>query len=328
MSDLADQTVVVTGATGFLGGVIVRQLSERGANVRALARRPGRDLRIRDLPNVAVVRGDVTDYAQMLAVMNGADYVIHSAAALSGGLEAQSTVNVHGTYNVARAASACGVRRMVHVSTISVYGYRYRTDITEDCPHDPGADPYHITKSEAEQSLANVAARYNLDYSIIRPGMIYGPNSYTWTERLFSIAKRGVWMGDGSGSAYPIYVDDVADLCLLLLTHPAASREAFHCTPDPSPTWRQFLGEYAALAGGHRWVGLPHFLLRPLASLISLTAPANSQSKDLKDLLPFLSNHITYRMDKARDLLGWTPRTDLTDGVANCAPYLREKGLL
>lgn len=328
MSDLTDKTVVVTGATGFLGAVIVRQLSERGAKVRALARRPGRDLYIRDLPDVAVVRGDVTDYAQMLAVMNGADYVIHSAAALSGNIETQSTVNVHGTYNVARAASACGVRRMVHVSTISVYGYRYRTDVTEECPHDPGADPYHVTKSGAERTLTNIATSYNLDYSIVRPGMIYGPYSHTWTERMFSLAQRGVWLGDGSGSAYPVYVDDVADLCLLLLTHPAASREAFNCTPDPSPTWREFLGEYAALAGGSRWVGVPRFLLRPLMALLSFTAPANSRNKDLNDLLPFLTNHITYRMDKARDLLDWTPRTSLQDGVANCAPYLREKGLL
>ncbi len=329
MPDFSGQTVLVTGATGFLGGVIVRQLSETGATVKALGRRPGRTAYIAGLPNVEVLPGDITDLERMNAIMPGVDVVIHAAAALGGSLQHQSTVNVHGTYNVARAAVGSAVKRFVHVSTISVYGYRNRADVTEQTPVNPGADAYHITKAEAEKALIDVSHRHGLAYSIVRPGMIYGPRSTAWTKTLFKLAKRGpIWLGDGSGSAYPVHVEDVAQMCLVLASHPNAVGQVFNCTPDPSPTWREFLGGYVALAGRRRWFSLPPLLVKPIAPVIALFSSKNAQSKDLSDLVPFLLNHITYKMDKSRDLLGWQPQMSLEDGIASCADYLREKGLL
>lgn len=327
---LKGETVLVTGATGFLGGAVARRLAEDGAQVKALARRPDRDRYIRDVPGIEIVQGDITDAGRMREVTAGCTYVFHVAAALGGELDLQRRVNVTGTRTVVEAAAAAGVRRMVHISTIAVYGYRHRADASESTPVDPGHDPYAITKAEAEAALREAAEANNLSYSIIRPGMIYGPRSRPWTQGMFKLARRNptIFLGDGSGSAYPIHVDDVVDLTVLAATHPRAHNEIFNAAPDPSPTWREFLGAYSALAGHDRWLGIPPFLLVPVAAVMGLVLPRNNRLKDLPHLLKFLQSNITYRMDKARDLLDWQPRIPLDEGIKGCAPYLREKGLL
>jgi nucleoside-diphosphate-sugar epimerase len=327
--DFGEQRILVTGATGFLGGVVTRQLSDNGTcQIRVLARDPKRIPRVSDLPNVEVVIGDIVNLPAVRSAMKDVDLVIHVAAALGGSIEEQTLANVEGTRHLAQASVEAGVKRFVHVSTISVYGYRNRTNVTEENPYDPGADAYHITKVKAEQVLKQIANDHAMPYSIIRPSMIYGPYSSAWTKEMFKVAKRGVWIGDGSGSAFPIYVDDVSRLCLIACVHPDAVGEAFNCTPDPSPTWREFLGEYAKLAGVERWSGVSPRLLQWVAPIVSRFVSKHSQLKDLPDLIPFVTTYITYENKKAWRLLGWKPQVTLQEGVQRCIPYLQEQDLL
>ncbi len=323
---LAGRTALVTGATGFLGGAVARRLANEGVYVKALARRPGRDAYLRDVPKIEIVSGDMLDAERMQAVTQGCDYVFHVAAALGGSLSHQRKLNVDGTRHVMQAAAAAGVRRVVHVSTIAVYGYGYTSDVTEDMPQRPGRVPYNVSKSEAEA----VVRASSVPYSIIRPGMIYGPRSGMWTAFMFNLGKRNptIFLGDGSGYAHPIYVDDVVDLTVLLATHPVAEHEAFNCAPDPAPTWREFLSGYSRLAGHQRWFGLPVLPLKLLAPAVELALTLRGEPQDVPALIPFLQARKTYRMDKARRLLGWEAQVSLDEGMRRCEPWLREKGLL
>lgn len=322
----SDQTILVTGGTGFLGGEIIRALAAQGAQIRALVRDPARADYIRDLAQVTLVQGDLTRPETLAQALEGAPYVIHSAAALSGDLAAQLKANRDGTRALALAAAKAGVDRLVHVSTISLYGYHHRGVITEDTPPLPGHDPYPISKLAAETALRQVAASEGLAYSIVRPGMIYGPRSGMWTGRMYTLAKQAptIFIGDGSGTCYPIHVSDVVDLTLLLLTHPNALNETFNCTPDPSPTWREFLGGYSRIAGHQAWFAIPPRLLQPIAILASRFAPTDSPLCDLADLLPFSQSQITYSTQKARDRLGWQPKIALADGIAECREWLMQ----
>jgi nucleoside-diphosphate-sugar epimerase len=327
---LAGKRILVTGGSGFLGGALVRRLATEGAHVRALARSPEKATYIQNLDNVEILKGDITDAGRMAEVLDGCEIVFHVAASTGGPLLEQWRMNVDGTRNVARAAAASNVSRFVYVSTISVYGYRQRSDVTEETPPDPGHDPYNITKNEAENELRFVAGKTGLTYSIIRPGQIYGPRSGMWTKTLFRLAsvQPTPFVGDGSGSVFPIYVDDVVDLMLLMADRAEAANQAFNCTPDPSPTWRAFLGAYARFAGNDTWLSIPSALVTPVAALVGALARPQTQAKELPNLLGLAQSHITYKNTKARDLLGWTPKTDLETGVQNCVPYLREQGLL
>jgi nucleoside-diphosphate-sugar epimerase len=229
-----------------------------------------------------------------------------------------------------RAAAQAGVELVVHVSSAGAYGFGRKGDICEDMPLEPGHAAYGISKAEAEDVVRKVAQEQELDYSIIRPGMIYGPGSRVWTEAMFRIARRKptVFVGDGSGSIPAIHIEDVVDLMTVLAVHPAATGETFNCSPDPSPTWREFLGAYAALAGHDRWFGIPITLLRIVARLVAAFAPSDTRFKDLPLLIEFVTSYRRFRMDKARELLGWQPQIGLSEGIESCVPYLREKGLL
>lgn len=326
---LADQRVLITGATGFLGGALALRLLADGAHVRALARSPDKADTLRE-SGVEVVQGDVTDPESLRRAADGCGVVFHAAASFARSYERQQAVNVVGTHNVAQAAADAGVRRLVHVSSISVYGFNHPGDVTEESALAPGADPYANTKKDGELALRRTAEARGLSFAICRPGMIYGPRSPNWTGNMFRLAKRNPtrWVGDGSGSTHPIYVDDVVDLLVTLAVHPSAEGQAFNCTPDPAPTWREFLGAYSRLAGHDNWQPIPPPLMAAFAGVVMLVSPRNSAGRDLPDITQFSQRRTCFRMDKARTLLNWSARVDLATGIAKCAPWLREQGLL
>lgn len=328
------KTLLVTGATGFLGRALVERLARHSdaLEIRLLVRNLQRAERLKDLPRVTIFQGDLTQPDTLPDAVRGCQIVFHSGAALGGDLALQMAANRDGTRNLATAAANAAVERFVHVSSIAIYGYRHHQDVIEETPPSPSYDPYNVSKLAAEQALKDVASAHQIDYTIIRPGMIYGPGSRAWTGQMFRMARRSltIFIGSGKGSTYPIHVDDVIDLLLIAATHPNAVGETFNCTPDPSPTWREFLGGYARLAGhaDGRWLGVPPRLLWPVIQLIARLSPAASRQRDLPALLPFSQRYITYKTDKARRLLGWTPKVSLQQGIDGTAVWLRERGLL
>jgi nucleoside-diphosphate-sugar epimerase len=327
---LHGKTILITGASGFLGGALTKHLAHDGSRVKALVRNLDRAASLRSLPNVEIVQGDITDTDRLRTITHGCDIVFHAAAVLNGSLTVQRQINIEGTRHVMQAAIDAHVQRIVHVSSAGAYGFTLRSDITEDMPLDPGHAPYSVTKAAAETVVRQLGDQHAVDYTIIRPGMIYGAGSTVWTATMFKIARRNptIFLGNGSGSIQAIHIDDVIDMLLILAEHPAASHQTFNCTPDPAPTWWEYLSAYAALAGHDNWLGLPIPPVKAIARLITLLVPADSRFKDMSLAIEFLTTYRTYHMDKARDLLVWQPRINLHDGIQSCIPYLRELGLL
>jgi len=327
---LYGSTALVTGATGFLGGELVRRLAGEGVRVRALARHTSDTSYIEDLPHIEIAIGDVTDKRSMFTAAKRCDRIFHAAASLGGSLEEQEAVNVMGTRNVTEAAAAGGVERLVHVSSIAVYGYGVDGAVNEDSDLTETVDPYALTKRSAEDFLRKIAAKRWLSYSIIRPGMIYGPRSNAWTGEMFKLARRNptVFVGGGKGHAHPIHVEDVVDMCLKLAIHPAADQHAFNCTPDPAPTWREFLGHYSQLAGHNNWLGVPGPLAKVGFDLRAAMADEGTMDKSWGEKVRWMQRQITYKMDKATEKLGWKPHMTLDEGVAGTEIWLREEGLL
>jgi nucleoside-diphosphate-sugar epimerase len=243
----------------------------------------------------------------------------------------QEAVNVTGTRQVAEAAAAQGVERLVHVSSIATYGYRRDGHFSEADPLTPTPyEPYSISKVQAEAVVREVAAARNLSFSIIRPGMIYGPRSGQWTDVLFRHATRKpiIWFGAGDGATFPIFIDDVVDMLVVLATHPTAHNETFNCVYPEATTWGEFIGAYAALTGNQSWLKLPVGPVKLLAQALGTLAPPSSRLKAAPDALHALLRQASIDMTKAQNLLGWQPQVDLAEGVQRCVPYLRERGWL
>ena len=328
MTTFSSSRVLITGATGFLGGKLVHLLLDQGATVRVIARTPEKAAALAER-GAQVMQADLTDANSLRQAAQGCDLVFHVAVDYTSYAK-QVAVNVDGTRNLALASVDAGVKRFVHVSTAAAYGSLIRGDVYEDQPLYPAAYPYSITKAQGERELLNIAARTGLPYTIVRPGMIYGEHSPTWTDLLFSIAQRTptFWLNDGSGSAHLIHIDDVVNLLVICATHPAAVNQIFHCTPDPAPSWREVFTHYAALADQQPKI----VSLKPIASIAAgiamLVSPPISMGRELPDLLELISTQVTFKMTNARDLLGWSPHIALADGIASCRDYLRTKGLL
>lgn len=322
---LSDQQVLVTGATGFLGGALTRRLVTEGAKVRAVVRSPQKAVPLHGL-GIEVVEGDVTDAEAMRRAVAGCQFVFHVAAALGGDYAKQREVNVEGTRNVIQASKDTDVTRFVHVSSIAVYGYNVAGDVTEAIPPAPGADPYALTKAAAEQVVLEAA----VPYTLIRPAMIYGAGSINWTGAFFRWGriKPTPFPGKGHGSSFPIHVDDVVDMLVVSASHPAAVNQIFNCAPDPAPTWREFISAYSHLAGHQRWLSIPMLPFRPLAKIAQIVSPPHNMARDFPDLLRYAERTVTYSMTKSRDLLGWSPKYTLETGIPTCAAWLREQGLL
>jgi dihydroflavonol-4-reductase len=173
-------TVVVTGAAGHLGGNLVRALLSGGRRVRALVHHDRRALEGLD---VEIASGDVRDPASLVAAFKGAEVVYHAAALVSiqpGQWPALRAVNVVGTRNVVRAALQCGVRRMVHFSSIHAFDLDpARPWIDESTPQVGGESGMGYSRSKAEGERAvRQGASEGLETVILNPTAMLGPHDY------------------------------------------------------------------------------------------------------------------------------------------------------
>jgi nucleoside-diphosphate-sugar epimerase len=187
--------VLVTGGTGFLGCHVVAALARAGHEPLLLVRDPARigpALAPLDLPDVAHVRGDVTDERVVAAAMHGVDAVIHAAAlvgAAAANIYDARAVNAHGASVVLHSARQAGVGRIVHVSTYFVLLPAAAPRLAAGAPIGTLRDPYTATKAEAEAVARELRAR-GAPLSIVYPGSLFGPHdphgggAYALTEAL------------------------------------------------------------------------------------------------------------------------------------------------
>jgi nucleoside-diphosphate-sugar epimerase len=247
---LAGKRVLVTGATGFIGGRLVERLVlEHGAEVRALVRNLAAAARLARFP-VAVLRGDVTSAPDLAVAIQGCDMVFHCAYGTSGSQKHRAWVNREGTRRVLEASRASGVGRIVYLSTLMVYGQTEDGDLDETAPRRPFGNAYSDSKLEAER----IALSSGLPVAVLQPTAVYGPYGGVWTEAVIKSLKTGrqilVNGGDGLGNA--VYVDDLVSAMLLAAVREAAVGEAFLISGQEPVTWRELYGRFERMLGPER----------------------------------------------------------------------------
>lgn len=324
--------LLVTGANGFLGQSVVAAALARGHVVRAMVRNAA-DAQKRGWdrePNVEVVVADLRKRKGLADAIRGVDCVLHLAATKDGDLYTQLGGTVVPTENLLSAMTEAGVRHIVACSTFSVYDcYRIpswstvdESSLTEKSPHTTDQDQYAQTKLIQEQMVLEHAARHGWDWTVIRPGIIFGKDNL-WCARLGMEGKR-LWIRISAWAKMPLtYVDNCADAFVLAAEKDAARGQIFNVVDDETPTARRFMSLLRQRAtprpmivpvswtvirsiAGMAWL-TNKLLLGGQAKLPGLVIPARVHTR---------FKPLSYSNSKIKQMLGWQPRVPLEEAVA------------
>lgn len=313
--------VFVTGATGFIGKRVTARCLKEGHGVTALLLpdEPGTGLE-----GCTLRRGDITRPETLAGAMDGADAVIHLAGAVGYGQTRKRclAINRDGTKNVAAEAVRTGIRRFIHMSSVSVYGRKPDVPIDEDFPVRKIGDPYGDTKIDAELILTDLEHRNLLDLTIVRPTVIYGPGDVQFLPKLVENLKSGKarMIGSGANTVDLIHVNDVADFFMILLANSRAVGRTYNLSNPANPTWREMLN-FVAIELGLPPVesAMPYtaaYLVAGLLEFIHLFrgAPPRLTRYSVR----VVGRQYRYLTGRAAHELGYLPKVALFDGLGEC----------
>ncbi|WP_424890242.1 NAD-dependent epimerase/dehydratase family protein [Streptomyces sp. XH2] len=246
----AQPDVLVTGASGFIGGHLVRRLAERGHRVRVLVRE-GSDRSGFAGSEADTVVGDLDDPGSLRRAADGVRQVFNCAGKSAdwGAWEDFRRINVTGAANVVEAAALAGtVRRVLHVSTTDVYGYPVRPCDESTEPRDTGL-PYNRSKLLGERAVREAAARTGMPVTVVRPVSVYGPGSKDFVIEIADLLlrKQMVYIRQGRVPAGLLYVGNAVDAMIDACDSDATAGRAYNLRDPELTTWREYI---EALARG------------------------------------------------------------------------------
>jgi nucleoside-diphosphate-sugar epimerase len=298
--------LAITGGTGFVGSHLIDAALAAGHMVKALTRRdqPARD-------QVEWIAGSLADRDSVRALVTDADAVIHVAGVINApDAAAFDQGNVAGTLSMLAAATAGGVHRFIHVSSLAA--------------REPKLSLYGASKARAEE----LVTRSGLDWEIVRPPAVYGPGDKETLE-LFRMAKVGMLLMPPAGRLSLLHVDDLASL-LLALVEPEAGKLVIEADDGRRDGWshREF-GRALGMAVGTRplIMSSPALFLRLAARADQLVR--RSRAKLTADRAAYFS-HRNWVVDPARAPPSqlWRPQIETIQGLKETADWYRLKGWL
>jgi nucleoside-diphosphate-sugar epimerase len=325
--------VLVTGASGFLGGRLAETLISEGEQVTVLARSTSDLSHLSASPPhlLRIVRGALTDSESLAEAVRGVTHIFHCAAASTdwAAMEVYRDSNVRGTEMLLAAAlKQRQLQRFVHVSTTDVYGYPVIPCAESGEVRDVGL-PYNRTKIQAEQAVWR-GAREGLPVTVVRPATIYGPRGKAFVTDIADLLQRRqmAYIGGGRATGGFLYVDNAVAAMIAAAQSAGAEGQVFNLSDGTGASWNMYV---AALAQGlgcrPPWIDLPYGLAVSIA--VGMEAPY----RWVKALpgRPMLTRHAVFLLardqefpsDKARTELGFSSRVSFEEGIARSVAWLK-----
>ena len=328
MSSRSGEPVLVTGATGFIGGRLARGLVADGVAARALVRR-GTD-RARLPEELELVPGDLTDPASLEGAAEGCAVVYHVAAVTSSRNASNreiEEVNVKGSADMAAAAARAGARRFVHVSTCGVYGHRNRFPADETTPMRPDT-PYRVSKARAERAVLEAARGTGMSVVVARLASIYGPGGTNWLPICRSIrTNRFRMVGDGRNPVHLGHVFDIVDGLRRCAETPGIEGRCYNLAAAEPLAIGELVATIAQALGVRTTRrSLPAFPFRVTRHVdLALCRHFRMKLRRLHSYDLFLSGR-SFDIARARSELGYRPRISAAEGLTAMVEEFRENG--
>ena len=329
--------VLVTGASGFLGGHVAELLSKRGDSVRALVRSTSNRKHLEKLPNVELFEGSIEEIERVREAVFGVDAIVHAA----GLVKARSTdeffaVNVGGTSNLVQAARTGSrgnrrtVKRFVYVSSLVACGPSIDgrpVPVDQESP----VNAYGRSKLAAEKVV--LSAKDDLHVVILRPGAIYGPRDGEILD-VFKSIKFGLLplVAGGEAKGVWIYATDCAEACLRAIDADVPSGQVYFVDDGSGPMDQKELFAEAERALGRRALvrrGLPVPVLMTVARGIEVFGRLTNRAVMLtQEKASMLLMHWVCSSEATRKELGWEPKVSRKEGMDRAVAWYRENGWL
>jgi 2-alkyl-3-oxoalkanoate reductase len=329
-------TVLVTGATGFVGSYVAEALLSHGDTVRILAR-PGADTAMLEGLGAQVVRGDLSEPESLKPAVEGVDVVVHCAAKVGdwGPVDDYRKVNVEGMRGLLDALLGKPLHRFVLMSSLGVYEARhhYGTDETEPLP-DRHIDGYTQSKVEAERLALQYYRKQQVPVTILRPGFVYGPRDRMVLPRLVGRLKEGsvIYIAGGKYALNTTFVGNIADAVVLAMDSPNAVGEVFNITDGEFVSKRRFFEAVADGLGLKRpksFPPVPVWLARIMANWREGKFRRENRPNPpriTQGQLKFAGLNLDFSIAKARTKLGYTPRVLFDEGMKQAIEWFQQQG--
>lgn len=306
---------LVTGGAGFIGRHLCAGLRDRGQQVVSL------DVTRGDLPGVTHRVGDVRDGALLDELLPGTDVVHHLASVhldVHATEAAFTAVNVAAAADLVAACSRHGTRRLVHASSVGIYGHVADPPADEDAPRDPG-NAYERSKLAGENAVLEAAREHGQDVVVLRPAWVYGPGCPRTDKLLRAVVKgRFFYVGDGGNLRHPVFVGDVVEaFARAAAAPPGVAGKAYIIAGPRALPLREMVATFARAQG----VSAPtRAIPRPVAVGLGLglelaCGALRRQPPFSRRSLVFFENDNAFDTAAAARDLGFSAATDLEAGL-------------
>ncbi|MBT8545249.1 NAD-dependent epimerase/dehydratase family protein [Polynucleobacter paneuropaeus] len=314
-----NNSVLVTGGSGFLGKAFAESALAKGFKVRVTARRKSNELN--NFPDLTIIP-NLNSGAEWSSALLGVKTIVHCAAHVHvmrdqgrDSLNSFRKVNVEGTLNLAHQAVLAGVKRFIFISSIKVNGESTAPGeafAESDIPNPVG--DYAKSKYEAELGLRKIGSDTGLEIVIIRPPLVYGPGVKANFLSMINLLQQGFLIPLGGivkNQRSFIFIENLVDMLITCVNHPAAANQLFLVSDDEDLSTTVLL-ERMALALGRppRLIVVPAGLIKFIARLIGRS-----------DLSKRLCDSLRVDISKAKDFLGWSPPVSVKEGLHQTAAY-------
>ncbi len=310
--------LILTGATGFVGKQILEKITS--FDVTVIGRRKPESLK-----DCTFFQANIDTNSNYGPALVDGDVVIHCAARVhimddksDNPLEAFREVNRRGTINLATQAVDAGVKRFVFISSIKVGGENSEigAPLTEEMKYVP-ADPYGLSKYEAEEELKILAKKSGMEVVIIRPTLVYGPGVKANFEVMMKWLSKGIPLplGATNNKRSLVALDNLVYFILLCIKHPKAANETFFISDDNDLSTTQLLRKLSYSLGKRCFlVPIPSKLLSFVLSIFGL-----------RSLSDRLLGSLQVSTEKAKNLLGWVPKVTVEEAFQETTNFYKQK---
>ncbi|MBI5307204.1 MAG: NAD-dependent epimerase/dehydratase family protein [Planctomycetes bacterium] len=306
--------VLVTGASGFLGGRLSEQLVSQGFRLRAFVRKSSKTAKLEALC-ADIHYGDVNDYDSLEAAMQGVDVIVHAAADTSGNAQGAQASTIAGTRNVVKVASARGVQQLIYISTCNVYGTadcHPGSQLDESGPmerHPEKRGGYSYAKFIAEEVVRDAMNKGGINITCLRPGTIWGPGGETYTPMMGFRAGNKIFgiIGSGDFILPLVYIDNLVSAILNSIGNESAYNQIFNVVDAHQVNKAHYVDMVLKqLHPGAFVFNIPYWLIYSAVWGQEILCRLLRRS-------PFLTCYrltssqrpIVYHSDRIRDALGW-----------------------